>query len=379
MTITNNGTAHAENITINFSKAFEIRDFKTILQLDAGKQQTIQVNIKPVEAGDVPVDYIIEFSDLKGRKYETKHTTTIQISPDKETPRKTADYEHEQSELGIKRGYEVLPNNDLRFGIRIENNFSFVIMDVQIILDCPRTLFSMSDSEVQNIGNINPSGKRTATYTLKPRGCIHNEQINAIVTYKDYTGKRHTMQMRPKEVHCVCPFLKEKPMSEGEYSRLAASSEFVQEGISFKGISIEDLASFMGETCRHMLYRVREYDLEGKRVIYLSGESIGEKAYYLLTAVVQDYKGSTQVVLRAHSDKKYGLNGFMNEMADGIRHLVGSVQSAKEIGIIENTQVINIIDSLVQRTSFEMDAGGRAQVNIKESIVQRSNIGWDER
>jgi kynureninase len=101
-----------------------------------------------------------------------------------------------------------------------------------------------------------------------------------------------------------------------------------------------------------MLHKVREYDIEGQKVIYLSGESIGEKAYYLLTAVIQDYKGLTQVVLRAHSDKKYGLNGFMNEMADSLRHLVGSVQNAKEIGIIENTQVINIIDSVVQRTNI---------------------------
>lgn len=149
----------------------------------------------------------------------------------------------------------------------------------------------------------------------------------------------------------------------------------MQEGISFKGIGVEELAKFMGETCRHMLYKVREYDLEGKKVIYLSGESVGEKAYYLLTAVIQEYKGLTQVVLRAHSDKKYGLNGFMNEMADSIRHLVGSVQSAKEIGIIENTQVINIIDSVVQRTSFEMGGGGNnVNVNIKDSLVQRSNI-----
>lgn len=180
--------------------------------------------------------------------------------------------------------------------------------------------------------------------------------------------------MRSKEVHCVCPFLKEKPISEGEYSRLAASSEFVLEGISFKGISVDDLAKFMGETCRHMLHKVREYDIEGKKVIYLSGESVGEKAYYLLTAVIQDYKGLTQVVLCAHSDKKYGLNGFMNEMADSLRHLVGSVQNAKEIGFIEYTQVVNIIDSVVQRTSFNMGEGGSAKVNIKDSVLQRSNL-----
>lgn len=275
----------------------------------------------------------------------------------------------------IKRGYAVLSSNDIKFGIRVSNTTGYTITDVDTILDYTEELFKLKKSKIQRIGNIPPDTTRTATYILKPLGCIHNENINAIVSYTDATGKKHALHMRPKEVHCVCPFLKEKPMTEGEYSRLASSSEFVQEGVSFKGISVDELAKFMGETCRHMLYKVKEYDLDGRKVIYLSGESLGEKAYYLLTVVIQEYKGLTQVVLRAYSDKKYGLNGFMNEVADSIRHLIGSVQSAKEIGIIENTQVINIIDSVVQRTSFEMGAGGKAQLNIRDSVVQRSNIG----
>ncbi len=276
-------------------------------------------------------------------------------------------------QLDIKRGFMVLANNDIDFGVRVTNNTGFTVTDVDIIIDYSEDLFEIKKSKIFRISNITPNTIRTATFILKPLGCIHNEQINALITYKDHTGKKQTLHMHPKEVHCVCPFLKGKPMNEGEYSRLAANSEFVQEGISFKGISVDDLAKFMGETCRHMLHKVREYDIEGKKVIYLSGESVGEKVFYLLTAVFQDYKGLTQVVLRAYSDKKYGLHGFMNEIADSLRHLVGSVQNAKEIGIIENTQVINIIDSVVQRTSFQMGEG--AQVNIRESVVQRTNIG----
>ena len=63
-------------------------------------------------------------------------------------------------------------------------------------------------------------------------------------------------------------------------------------------------------------------------------------------------KDVTQITLRAYSDKPHGLHGFLNELAESLRHLVGSVQSAKEIGIIEEKQVINIIDSVVQRTRF---------------------------
>jgi len=282
------------------------------------------------------------------------------------------------SNIQIQRGYSCLPNNNIKFGIKVTNYTDYLIAEIDVLIDFSEELFSIKGQKIYRLGNLFPKSSKTSEFIFKPLGCIHKEEIGADIFFKDHIGKKQTLHMRPKEVHCVCPFLKEKPLSEGEYSRLATSSEFVQEGISFKGISVDDLAKFMGETCKHTLHNVREYDFEGKKVIYLSGESVGEKAYYLLTAVIQEYKGLTQVVLRAHSDKKYGLNGFMNEMADSLRHLVESVQNAKEIGIIENTQVINIIDSVVQRTNFNMGDGGNAKVNIKDSVVQRSKIGTEE-
>lgn len=273
----------------------------------------------------------------------------------------------------ISRGFSVLTNNDIKFGIRLINNSNFVMNDVDIILDYNKNLFSIKDLDVQHLGNIMPKGIRTATYILKPLNCIHHEQINAITTYKDYYGNKQIQHMPTKQVHCICPFMKEKLLSEGEFSHLVVNSDYLEEGISFNGISIEDLAKLLSKNCKNMLHKVKEFDFESKKVIYFSGESIGEKAYYLLTVVIQEYKGLTQIMFRAYSNKKYGLNGFLNEMVNNIRHLVGSVQSAKEIGIIENTMVINIIDSVVQRTNFKMEDGIN-NVNIKDSAIQRSNI-----
>lgn len=374
--IKNKGTMHARDITVSFPDSIKIRDIETIPMLRTGEHMTMRINMKPTEAGDVPVDYMIRFSDLHDRIYMTKHTEMINIlsSAGGTTENKAAEIEPD-----VKRGYEVLPNNDMRFGIRVENNSGFAIMDVQVFLDHPKSLLSLHGSEIQHIGNIDPGGKRTASFELKPLGCIHKEKINGIITYKDHTGSKHTMQMRPKEVHCVRPFMKEKPMTESEFRNLSEKSENVQEGISFKGIGKDEMAGFLGETCRHLLYRVREYDLDGRKVFYLSGEAVGEKAYYLLTVVIQEFDGITQVMLRAHSDRKYGLNGFILEMADSIRHLASTVQSAKEMGIIEKTQVINIIDSVVQRTSFDVgQKGGSVKVNVKDSIIERSNIAGNQ-
>lgn len=53
----------------------------------------------------------------------------------------------------------------------------------------------------------------------------------------------------------------------------------------------------------------------------------GEKSYYLLTVVVGECKGVTQVALRAYSNKTHGQQGFLNKIVASVRHLVVSMQS----------------------------------------------------
>jgi hypothetical protein len=36
--------------------------------------------------------------------------------------------------------------------------------------------------------------------------------------------------MRPKEVHCICPFLKGKPMNRGEFFELSESGHTAEAG-----------------------------------------------------------------------------------------------------------------------------------------------------
>ena len=378
--VANTGTAPAMDVAITFLTALEVRELEVIKKLDVGERKTINVNIKPTEKGEVPVDYSVKFSDHQEKGHETKDTTTIQITTGAEAAEEMRD--HESAELDIKRGYEVLSNNDLRFGVRITNPSSYVILDVQTILDYPRTLFSLKGDVVQTLANIPPNGERTAQYILTPKACIHNEKIDAIIRYKDHIGETHTVHMRGKEVHCVCPFLKENPMREGEFAELVAKSKHIEEGLSFNGINPREIVTFIKESCAHRLHTVGEHEIDDTIVLNLAGESIGEEAYYLLTAVIQPYKEKdiAQIALQAYSDKPYGLHGFLNEITASIRHLVGSVQSAKEIGIIEEKQVINIIDSVVQRTSFGgVGDGGSAEVNVEGSVVHRSDVGGGDR
>ncbi|MFH0904892.1 MAG: SUMF1/EgtB/PvdO family nonheme iron enzyme [Methanobacteriota archaeon] len=279
-------------------------------------------------------------------------------------------------DIEIKRGYEVLPDNNVRFGIRVINNSDSAISDVEVILDFTESLFHVEGSKIQKLGNIPPSVPRTAKFILKPLGCIHKENISATIIFKDHQWKKHTLEMRPREVHCVCPFLKEKSIKRADFLDMSQSGFMEERGLNFGGISVDKLVDFLAHTCKNRLYKVDEFTIENGKILYLAGDAVGEKAYYLLTAVVKEYEGLGQVMLRASSDKKYGLHGFLNEILDNLRHLVAST-SAREIGVIKKEHVINIIDSVVQRSTISIEDGA-SEIKIKDSMVQRVEIKGDE-
>ncbi len=96
LTVTNKGTAHAVAIAITFVTGLEVRELGTIKKLDVGEQKTLNVNIKPTEKGEVPVDYSVEFKDLMDRDYKTKDTFNLQIGADAEVIGGRADYERDR-------------------------------------------------------------------------------------------------------------------------------------------------------------------------------------------------------------------------------------------------------------------------------------------
>ncbi len=277
------------------------------------------------------------------------------------------------ADIEIKRGYEVLPDNNIRFGIRITNISDLAISDVEVILDYVDSLFKLEGDRLQKVGVIPPANTRTAEFVLKPLGCIHKVNIEATIFYRDSKWDKQIETMHPKEVHCVCPFLRSKAMPRAEFLKLSGSGHSAETGLNFKGVSVERLASYLVQTCKNRHHKVDDYLVDGGRMLYFASESIGEKAYYLLTTLIKEDDGLTQVMLRVASDKPHGLNGFLNETVAELRHVVGTVQSAQEIGIIKNEQVINIIDSVVERTSFG-GVGGSAPVNIQDSVVQRTSF-----
>ena len=53
--------------------------------------------------------------------------------------------------IELKRGYEVPPDNNVRFGIRVINNTDYTVTDVEVILDYNESLFVLEGSKVRII------------------------------------------------------------------------------------------------------------------------------------------------------------------------------------------------------------------------------------
>ncbi len=85
------------------------------------------------------------------------------------------------ADIEIKHGYEVLPDNNVRFGVRVINNSDSAVSDVEVILDYTESLFEIEGDKIQKLGTIPPTVPRTAKFILKPLGCIHKEEIGATV------------------------------------------------------------------------------------------------------------------------------------------------------------------------------------------------------
>lgn len=253
-------------------------------------------------------------------------------------------------EIEVKRGYEILPDNNIAFGIRITNNTRFVISDIQIIFDYNEYLFKLKDNRVLKLDNIPPTITRTARFILKPMECVNNEKIDAIITYRDPKWEKHTITMRPKEVHCICPFLRSRSMTKRQFLQLSKKGYSTETGINFEGINAEEITSFLMRTCSSNLYAVDGYTIEEGNVLYFSSEAIGEKAYYLLTALIKENEGLTQVMFRAVSDRAHGVQAFLNEIVSQLTHFATTASSAKarNVGAIRNEHVISIIDSVMQ-------------------------------
>jgi glycine betaine/proline transport system substrate-binding protein len=242
---------------------------------------------------------------------------------------------------------------------------------VQVVLDYNESVFELQGARVLKLGDMQPTIARTVKFTLKPTACIHIEKIEASIIYRDSTQEKHMAAMQAKEVHCICPFLNPKPVSKEDFLKLSGKWHTLDTGMNFEGITAQQLIAFLMQTCARNLYAVDGYTSHEANVLHFSSESADRNTHYLLTAMIKENDGLTQAMFRAVSDRNSGLNGFLNEIISELRHLVSTLNSASEIGVIKNELVTNIIDTVVPRSKLAT-GNSESSTERKKGVMQKS-------
>lgn len=277
------------------------------------------------------------------------------------------------ADIDIKRGYEILPDNSIKFGIRVTNNTVTTISEVETILDYSEELFKLEGVKIKRLGQLPPKSERTAIFILKPLTCIHNEKITATVLYKDSKWELNVEKMKSKCVDCVCPFLKEKQLSRKHFIEKNSHGKSLKQYLYFKGISTSHLISLLNDVCANRLYKIEEFEFNDGIMVYYSAESISDNVDYLLTVFVKNIDDLCVVYFKAASNKEHGLSGFLSEISSELNQVVSTVKSAQEISFVKKENIINIKDSVIQRTNFNNNQDV-SNLCIEDSVIQNTHF-----
>jgi len=69
LVVSNQGKAHAQNVGLDFSPEVEVKWLAPVARLDAGAREVLNIGLRPVQAGDIPLDVTITYKDMAEKDY----------------------------------------------------------------------------------------------------------------------------------------------------------------------------------------------------------------------------------------------------------------------------------------------------------------------
>jgi len=172
-----------------------------------------------------------------------------------------------------------------------------------------------------------------------------------------------------EEKRNIHSFLNKKPMTELEYVSLVKKMFYAQKAYILKDISLSTVCEHITQECECMSI-VKIYNFKNESLLLFSGES-NDKRLFLLTVAVKKEDDMIYVIFRLYSDKKDNLEELLTKIVDVIKYTTIFMSFAKEIEKVEIKKIINIIDSIVQRSKIGYGENNK-DIIIKNSIVQRA-------
>jgi len=169
--------------------------------------------------------------------------------------------------------------------------------------------------------------------------------------------------------------IKAYPVTEKQYMEMHGKYYHQQRGYTFRGISLDVVAKHVRGNCSDMA-PVSKYELEREKMMLYSFRM--HEVHYLLTVIIKKDEGFIHLVLKLHSPSSELLVPVLDRLSDIIRYTITAETEAREVERIQIKKVVNIIDSVVQRSKIGPDEeDGKViskKTRIKDSVVQRTAV-----
>ncbi len=288
------------------------------------------------------------------------------------------------------------------FIILVRNESKYEIKDIKFDVDFPKevSVKKMTRTAFQLLASQDEVG---VVFSLTPKAAGRVVIRNVKIVYKDVYGSEYEELLEPiileESVEQEAPRLtkdeiskryggpglqklkeiKEKkskfdiapnPISESEYLKLAEKFYSRQKGYTLDNIDMDTLVSYIVDelvTATEIAYKTPNND----RIMLFSGKHYDRTL--LLTVVIKKEGNLVNLLFKLYSDKESGLDEVLNDLADIIRYTATIMGAAREVEKVEVNEVINIIDSVVQRSNIGAERCTGKKIKIKDSVVQRSN------
>ncbi|MFA4957825.1 MAG: zinc ribbon domain-containing protein [Candidatus Methanoperedens sp.] len=250
------------------------------------------------------------------------------------------------------------------YKVKIENNTPEPMSDIKVYPYVP-DVFLLKEKE-KSISLIEPNSSQTVTFEIRPTGECGECMVSGRVNYYDTSlKKRKDIELESKSLSIICPMLRRKEISEDSWREKISNLVKAEENTTDIPLDGEGLFGMICEILKDMnLYALAPNSTKAqifRGTAKFFGEGVKGLQYAAQVEVVGGSRKS-KLIIKAWAEKEDALTGFYHGILDEIE---------KRIKVKEY-----IDDSIMQ---YNIHIGDKISTQVKDSFVQRSNIGSAER
>ena len=249
----------------------------------------------------------------------------------------------------------------IQYKVKVENNTAEPIADVKVNLYVPDVFFASESTK--SIAILKPGEGKTVTFEIRPTGECGDCDVSGKVVYYDYSARKTTgLEIPTKTLSIVCPMLKMTKINESQWYNTIGHLIEIEECTREIDMPAEILFTMVSRIVKDMHMHRLEPEITNSQQLFngvarFYGEGIKGLKYGAQIEVVGGAKKS-RLILKTWAEKEDALTGFYHGLLDTIEKRV---------------QVKGYIDDSIVQNFYHN--GDNIGTQVKDSIVQRSNIG----